>query len=200
MPFIRHSDILKTMDINNFIEKFHPPLSIDVFDLLNDKTLNTYFPNLTQLSTCEQGIVKHFEGNVAIHTKIVVESFGKLIKEEFHRPPTWIENFIVFIHDWKKPEVCSPQPNGHIKFPDHEKLAADALKIHPLILQLPEEDQSYIDFIVRYHGHTHGFFDLSEAEQNFLRASKYFPQLILFHRADRMGDIMADGRHREFLL
>lgn len=103
---------------------------------------------LSDMEKCEQDKDFHAEGNVLIHTKMVLDEVEKLkIPEEDKEILRWV----ALLHDIGKP-YCSKEIDGHIRSHGHSRIG------YHIAMDLIEQTQlEFIDKlqvlnIIRYHG------------------------------------------------
>ena len=166
-----------------------------VVRLLQEPWLNTVAPGASKMCGCDQGTKKHLEGDVAIHTGLVVANLIEGTFTRTGRPPTFIELCAALLHDFKKPATRLALSEGEVSFPGHEEAAAieipgiaDRLGLTPL-----EAEELY--FLVAYHGEVHGWIELPAQRQAQLRKSPWFPGLARLQEADAKSLLFSDGSH-----
>ena len=87
------------------------------FDLLDESgLLDVLLPEVTELKGCEQPPDFHPEGDVFVHTRLMLS----LLPEEVSVPLV----FAVLFHDIGKPPTAFRDPNGRIRFNGHEAISA----------------------------------------------------------------------------
>lgn len=171
----------------------------DLLLSIRAKALDALIPGASKMVGCEQGKRHHSEGNVAVHTSFVFESINQVAKIHLGRPASRAERFAALVHDIAKPDTQRRLDSGEIDFPGHEAQAAERLASMPGWLNFSTAERSLIEFLIREHGNAHGFLSLSERDQQRLRESVFFEQLLLFQEADARGCFMAGGGHPPFL-
>lgn len=102
------------------------------------------------LANCVQDPIHHAEGNVAIHTKMVVNALLNL--EEYQALPPQ-EQYILFLaallHDIAKP-LCTVVEKGRVHSPKHAKIGEKVVR--ELIWDADFEIREIICALVRLHG------------------------------------------------
>lgn len=145
--------------------------------------LNGLLPGIDRLIGCEQDPHDHPEGDVAIHTSLVLENFKSLCHGHLGRSPEFVELLAALIHDWKKP-VTQWIDRGRITFPGHEALAAAEVPRVAAALGLTEAETAKLQFLVGEHGNMYLFDQLPADQQAALLASPHIESLRLFTQAD----------------
>jgi poly(A) polymerase len=93
------------------------PRRVRGFDLLDESgLLREILPEMEALKGCEQPPQFHPEGDVFVHTRIMLS----LLPAEVSVPLV----FSVLLHDIAKPATYSVDPDGRIRFSGHDKLGA----------------------------------------------------------------------------
>lgn len=158
------------------------------------------FEWLRALAGCPQDPFYHAEGDVLIHTEMVVQA---LIND-----PTWpslnpVARSVLFaaalLHDVAKP-LCTQIENGRITSPDHARKGArltQRLLYHKWPLAEPPapfDQRQQIVSLVRYHGLPRWFLDREPPEQTIIETSLKTRNdyLALLARADMLGRRSAD--------
>jgi poly(A) polymerase len=94
------------------------PRRVRGFDLLDEcGLLAAILPEMTALKGCEQPPQFHPEGDVFVHTRIMLS----LLPEKVSVPLV----FSVLLHDIGKPATYSVDTDGRIRFSGHDKLGAE---------------------------------------------------------------------------
>lgn len=161
---------------------------------MKDRTLNSFIPGLERLEDCDQGTAFHLEGNVAIHTALVLQNLVLVCSERMGRLPTFVEYLAALIHDLKKPDTRYPQSGGLVTFPDHEEMAGREAPAIAGRLGLNESDTEQLTFVVRHHGDAHNWLNLEEPMRMRLKQSPWIAELALLQEADALSCQMPVGR------
>ena len=94
------------------------PRRVRGFDLLDESgLLREILPEIEALKGCEQPPQFHPEGDVFVHTRIML----KLLPPQVSVPLV----FAVLFHDLGKPPTFAVDPDGRIRFNGHEKVSAE---------------------------------------------------------------------------
>lgn len=100
------------------VKIFLSPRRVRGFDLLDESGLmREILPEIEALKGCEQPPQFHPEGDVFVHTRIMLS----LLQPEVSVPLV----FSVLFHDIGKPGTFSVDPDGRIRFSGHDKLGAE---------------------------------------------------------------------------
>lgn len=164
--------------------------------LLAEPALNKLLPNAVDMIGCTQGTVCHLEGDVAQHTGLVFDTIKKVAQQRLQRDSDFIELLAVLIHDWRKPETRTECGGGRVRFPGHEKLAADEVPRIAQDLGLQPQEAAHLEFVVRYHGEVHAWPTLPQELKTALKTSPYFTSLALLQEADSRSDLVPGGGHK----
>ena len=110
------------------------------------------FPWFATLYDCPQDPVYHAEGNVGIHTEMVI---AELASMDAYASMTEDERFIVFaaalLHDVAKPTTTKPKENGRIGAPGHSRRGAIDARILLWRMGVPFETREHICAIIEDH-------------------------------------------------
>ena len=143
---------------------FNCPYSHRYILMMNDNGLLTaLFPELIPLKGCTQNL--HHQYDAFKHTLNAYDFLEKFLHEPDSQAPEIVnlESFLpspkhysllkyaILLHDIGKARTRSIDAKGRIHFYSHEKLSADmAVKINRR-LRLSNDEQKYLDFIIRNH-------------------------------------------------
>lgn len=122
-------------------------------------------PYLNDMEQCEQSPIWHSEGNVLIHSKMVLDEFEKM-ETELSENEKMIINHALLFHDISKPIVFSIE-DGNIRAHGHERLSA---KLAWELLEesnITLEDRREISNLVYYHGKPVWVHEKSKEEQEY---------------------------------
>lgn len=169
------------------------------FDLLVESGLmKAILPEILDLKGCEQPPQFHPEGDVFIHTRLVLS----------HLPPNASLPLVLsaLLHDIAKPATFSLDPEeGRIRFSGHDKLGAEMAEG---ILRRLRYSNAVIEAVVSGVAHHMRFKDVRKMRTATLKrfmARDHFPDELQLHRADCLGssknldnlDFLL-GKQREF--
>jgi poly(A) polymerase len=100
------------------VKIFTSPRRVRGFDLLDESgLLAAVLPEVEALKGCEQPPQFHPEGDVFVHTRIMLS----LLPAQVSLPLV----FSVLLHDVGKPATYAVDPDGRIRFSGHDKLGAE---------------------------------------------------------------------------
>lgn len=159
--------------------------------------LDTQFPFLQELELVSQNPLYHEEGNVGVHTRMVIEALVQL--SEWRKLPPQ-EQKILFLsaifHDLGK-TVCTKidEITGEIISPKHAKVGALMTRIYIWKnISIPFEVREQIVSLVRYHGLPLWFFERPNPEKEIYLASQHVPLhwIALLAEADVRGRTCQD--------
>lgn len=141
------------------------------------------------LYQCEQDAVFHAEGNVGIHTKMVVTELLQLNGfQALNKHEQYLLFLAALLHDVAKPK-CTIVENGRIRSPRHalygEKIARQ------LLWDSDFESRELICSLIRFHGLPIWALDKSYPNKAVIKSSLRLPNhwLYLLSKADVLGRI-----------
>lgn len=145
--------------------------------------LKEVIPELEPLADTIQPPEYHAEGDVAVHTRLAVET----CPDDCDPDLLWV----ALLHDIGKPETTERTETGRITAYGHDKLGAEiALRILDR-LEMPAGRRDRIIWAIRHHTFHHSW-QLTEAEKLTNKQRKYmldpdFPLLLEFLRIDSLA-------------
>jgi len=154
-------------------------------------------PYLEKMEECPQSNIHHREGNVLIHTQMVLDEVEK-ISENFSEKDLRILNYSALLHDIAKPVVLSFE-DGEAKSHNHSRTGA---KMAYEILEstnLPIDERVEITNLILYHGKPYWITEKPHQEQEYelIKMSMDCRLDLLYHLATcdfkRLGLILLDG-------
>jgi predicted kinase len=154
------------------------------------------FPAVRRLEGCPQDPVHHAEGDVLIHTRMVVEALVSI--------PAWralpdAERGIVFtaalLHDVSKP-ACTRIEDGRVTSRGHSRRGAIAARTLLWGMSLPIEAREQIANLIRFHQTPFFLIDRPEARRTLYEVSQSArcDLLALVAEADARGRVCPDGQ------
>lgn len=154
------------------------------------------FPQVRRLEGCPQDAVHHAEGDVLIHTRMVVEALSALPAWRALPPP---EREIVFtaalLHDIAKPD-CTRIEDGHITSRGHSKRGA--IKARTLLwgMNFPFEAREQVAALIRFHQIPFFLIDKPDGRRTLYEVSQSArcDLLALVAEADARGRVCADAQ------
>lgn len=103
------------------------------------------------MQNCPQDPVFHAEGNVGIHTKMVIEALLQL--EEWSTLSNYEQQILLWsalLHDIAKPLCTTTDEKGHIRAPKHTEIGEKMVR--QMLWNMKFEDRELICALVRLHG------------------------------------------------
>ncbi len=169
------------------------PNRVRGFDLLvGSGLIEAVIPEIPALRGCEQPPQFHPEGDVFVHTRLVLS----------HLPPDAGLPLVLaaLLHDIGKPATFSLDPaEGRIRFHGHDKVGAEMAES---ILRRLRYSNAVVDAVVSAVGHHMQFIGVQQMRTSKLKrfmARPGFDDELALHRADCLGSNGQLGNH-EFLL
>jgi poly(A) polymerase len=162
---------------DELVKIFTSPQRVRGLDLLNESgLLHQILPEMEALKGCEQPPQFHPEGDVWIHTRIMLG----LLPEQVSVPLV----FSVLLHDIGKPKTYSVDETGRIRFSGHDKLGAEMTERIMTRLRFSRKE---IDATVAAVARHMVFKDVPEMRVSKLKrfmASEHFDDELELHRVD----------------
>lgn len=161
--------------------------------------INQAFPWLQPLTTTPQDPAFHAEGDVGIHTRMVLEALTQL--NEWQKLPG-TDRAILFwgclLHDIAKPICTRIDPDGRIQSPNHT-IKGGHLAREIMYKGVPEpvpfKEREKIAQLVRFHGLPLWLMEQQDPQKKVIRASQAtnLKHLALLAEADVRGRICHDA-------
>jgi predicted kinase len=154
------------------------------------------FPAVGQLAGCPQDNVHHAEGDVHVHTQMVIEA---LVSMPGWRALAQPEREIVFtaalLHDVAKP-ACTRIEDGRINSRGHSKRGAIMTRSLLWSMELPLEAREQIANLIRYHQIPFFLIDQPDARRTLFEVSQSArcDLLALVAEADARGRVCSDAQ------
>lgn len=149
----------------------------DAFALLTDTTLIDHFlPEVRALIGCDQPPEWHPEGDVFIHTRIMLD----LLTED--APPDLC--LAVLLHDIAKPPCRTVDPDGRIRFNGHDAMGADMTTTILRRLRYPNDTIDRASFMVSRHMQFMHVQQMRIAKLRRFMGEPTFPLELELHRVD----------------
>jgi len=158
--------------------------------------LEEAFPALRRLAGCPQDPVHHAEGDVEVHTRMVLEELASMRAWRALAPR---ERAIVFtaalLHDIAKPD-CTRVEDGRVTSRGHSKRGAIAARSLLWGLGLPVEDREQVANLIRFHQIPFFLIDRPDARRTLYEVSQSArcDLLALVAEADARGRVCGDLR------
>lgn len=158
--------------------------------------LETQFHWVKQMHEVPQDPVHHAEGNVAVHTQMVLAALQQ--QEAFRLLPAQAQEILwaaALLHDVEKYSTTVTEPDGSITAKGHARKGA--MRTRQILYRevpTPFAIREQVAALVRYHGLPLWIFDKKEPLKEAARASLEvnLQWLALLARADALGRICAD--------
>jgi hypothetical protein len=133
---------------------------------------------------CGQGSTTHLEGDVAVHTGLVLDNIKQTSITRTGEPPTFVQLLSAVLHDCRKPATRVVDEDGAVRFPGHEAAAASEICEISQRIGLMASEAEELHFLVAQHGNAHGWLELNDNIRNEIRASPWIIGLALLQEAD----------------
>lgn len=161
-------------------------------ELYDWSLLNKEYDWIRNLKDCPQDKIHHAEGDVWIHTKMVVE---ELLALPAYQSLTYEEKQLVYatclLHDIAKPPCTVIENDGRVTSAGHARLGEKVSREFLTPFALPYAQQEHICKLVRHHGLPLWFLDKQSPEKAVVQASLFLNTRLLAIVAE------ADARGRE---
>jgi predicted kinase len=147
---------------------------------------------IAAMQDCPQDPVWHGEGNVYVHTQMVVEALTQLAEyQSLADNEKTILLYAALLHDVAKPS-CTLLENGRITSPKHAKIGEKVSR--DLLWDMDFEQREWICSLVRLHGLPLWSLEKNNPNQNVIAASLRVKNewIYLLAKADVLGRICAD--------
>lgn len=144
--------------------------------------LGDLFPLLREFKNTIQDPIWHAEGDVHIHTDMVLDELYKVFRnKEFEPDPNQRQILILaaILHDIAKPLVTK-EVDGRIKASRHEVVGRDYLVYRLLELELPFSSYKQIINLVGYHQRPKLLVIKNEPDYKYYALSTYFNPTLMY--------------------
>jgi putative nucleotidyltransferase with HDIG domain len=159
---------------------FMSPGRVDGFDLLDRSgLLAILLPEITALKGCEQPPEFHPEGDVFVHTRLMLS----LLPPETSAVVVWS----VLLHDIGKPATARRDENGRWRFNGHESVSARMAEEILLRLRFSNQEISDIVEVVQNHMVFKDVQNMRKAKLKRFLARPTFAAELELHRVDCLG-------------
>ena len=151
-----------------------------------------------QMDNVPQDSIHHAEGNVAVHTQMVLEALTSLPEyKELTQTEQSILWYAALMHDIEKRSTTVVDEHGRISSPGHAKKGERTVR--QILYQnfvMPFEYREQIAKLVRYHGLPLWIFEKTSPEQTLIKASLEVDTklLAMLAKADVLGRICEDQK------
>ncbi len=164
-------------------------------DKFNWDTINENFDWIRNLRGCPQSPIHHAEGDVWIHTNMVVEELFKLADwSKLSKEQKSILYASALLHDVEKPSCTVIEENGDITSRGHAKRGEYTSRRLLMELGISFETREQISKLVRFHGLPIWFLEKDNPERAVVECSLQVDTylLSLLAEADMRGRICQD--------
>ncbi len=163
---------------------------------VNWERIEQEFPEVRRLEGCPQDAVHHAEGDVHIHTRMVVEALTALPAwRALPRPEREIVFTAALLHDIAKPD-CTRVEDGRITSRGHSKRGA--IKARTLLwgMDFPFEAREQVAALIRFHQIPFFLIDKPDGRRVLYEVSQSArcDLLALVAEADARGRVCADSQ------
>lgn len=143
--------------------------------------LGNIFPLLHQFKDTIQDPIWHAEGDVHIHTNMVLDELYKIFENEFTPEPEQRQVLILaaILHDIAKPLVTKVV-DGRVKASRHEVVGRDYLAFRLLELDLPSTSYKQIINLVGYHQRPKLLVIKEEPDYKYLALTHHFNYELMY--------------------
>lgn len=163
----------------------------------NWEALEKEFPWVADMQSVPQDSIHHAEGNVAIHTQMVLQAMQDL--EEFQQLAPWEQEMLLaaaLAHDIEK-RSTTVEEKGRILSPGHAKKGAFTFR--NILFEkggLTVKEREQLVGLVRYHGFPIWLMEKKNPEKELLKVALETNTLWLYilAKADVLGRICADQK------
>lgn len=154
------------------------------------------FPQLRRMEGCPQDSTHHAEGDVLVHTRMVVEALASSTAwRALPRPEREIVFTAALLHDVAKPD-CTRIEDGRITSRGHSKRGA--IKARTLLwgLNFPFDAREQVAALIRFHQIPFFLIDRPDARRTLYEVSQSArcDLLALVAEADARGRVCADAQ------
>ena len=180
------------------LEKWLESLKSDAKPDVNESIeyLGSIFPLLKKFKDTPQDPEWHAEGDVHIHTDMVLDELYNIFdSEQFVPTPDQRQILILsaILHDIAKPLV-TVEKDGRIKAPKHEIVGRDYLIFRLLELNLPDESYQQVINLVGYHQRPKLLVIKNEPDYKYFALTQHFNYELMYwlELADLRGRTCTD--------
>ncbi len=144
-------------------------------------------PGMQLLAGCDQGQVKHLEGDVAVHTALVVANILRIASKQSDFSLDSIDLLAALIHDLEKPSTRIELEDGRVRFPNHAAKAAERIESIAKTLDLTAEQQQKLYYLVAEHSDAANIASATLDVQKKVVLSPYWKSMRILQKADAMA-------------
>lgn len=179
---LEHADGLQRISVERIRDEFSRTLLLPArargLELLVDSGLVKYFlPEVLELIGCEQPPEWHPEGDVYVHTRIMLEMLGDSAPLDLC--------LAVLLHDIAKPPTQTfDSDSGRIRFNGHDALGATMAEEILRRLRYPNDVIAAVSFMVSRHMQFMNVQQMRTSKLKRFMAEQTFPLELELHRVD----------------
>jgi putative nucleotidyltransferase with HDIG domain len=163
---------------------------------VNWERIEQEFPQVRRMEGCPQDAVHHAEGDVLVHTRMVVETLSHLPAwRALPRPEREIVFAAALLHDIAKP-ACTRVEEGRITSRGHSKRGAIQARTLLWGMNFPFEAREQVAALIRFHQIPFFLIDKPDGRRVLYEVSQSArcDLLALVAEADARGRVCADAR------
>lgn len=166
------------------LEKWLESLKTDAEPTVDEaiEHIGHIFPLLKEFKTTVQDPIWHAEGDVHIHTDMVLQELYSIFKKEYipSKEERQILILAAILHDIAKPLVTK-EVDGRIKASRHEVVGRDYLAFKLLELNLEFSSYKEIINLVGYHQRPKLLVIKEELDYKYFALSRYFDPVLMYY-------------------
>jgi len=132
-----------------FLKSSKPSVGIHALDDMG--VIDKYFPEVAALKTTEQRPDYHAEGNVYIHTNMVIDKAADIIKNFRSEQEQKTVMLAAFVHDFGKPATTKISDKGFPVQPGHEAAGVEPALAFLKKLTTETDTLDDVAFLVEHH-------------------------------------------------
>ena len=132
-----------------FLKSPKPSVGIRALDDMG--VLDKYFPEVAALKTTDQRSDYHAEGDVYIHTNMVIDKAAEIIKNFRSEQDQKTIMLAAFAHDFGKPITTEHSSDGLITQHGHEEAGVEPTKVFLSKLTTETDTIADVSFLVEHH-------------------------------------------------
>ncbi|MCT4617123.1 MAG: CCA tRNA nucleotidyltransferase [Candidatus Gracilibacteria bacterium] len=152
-------------------------------DLKKIGFFNMFMPSIENMEKAPGGKSGHQEGNVWIHTKMVIEELNKANIQDI------CLYYTALYHDTGKVDTFYLDKKGEVHYPNHAEFSLNYFKTEKKNLIFSKKEEKRIQFLIENHDKIYRLDRLELAEAIKFVMHKYFPDLLILMKADSYGKI-----------
>lgn len=168
------------MKLRNWLESLKVDARPDVNEAISE--IGHIFPLLAKFKDTPQDPEWHAEGNVHIHTDMVLDELYDIFDSGLFVPTPDERQILILsaiLHDIAKPLV-TVHKDGRVKSPKHEQVGRDLLIYKLLELELPAESYEQIINLVGYHQRPKLLVIKDEPDYKYFALAQHFDYRLMY--------------------